>query len=92
MNASAIRGPQLTHSRQKFLNRVGDSSVYRPVLNIFVSEIRLQRPSIVASVGESIAARMSKHVWMRLEAEFRLDPCPLDHPGEASRGEWCSAL
>jgi hypothetical protein len=25
MNASAIRGPQLTHSRQKFLNRVGDS-------------------------------------------------------------------
>ena len=48
--------------------------------------------SVVTSVRQRIAAGMSEHVRMRLEAKLRLDTCPLDHPGEAGRGEWCSTL
>jgi hypothetical protein len=28
---------------------------------------------------------------LRLEAELSLDPCSLDHPGEAGRCEWLHA-
>ena len=62
------------------------------VLNIFVPEVCLQRSRVMTSVSQRIAAGMSEHVRMRLEAELRLDPCSLDHPGEAGRCEWRSTL
>ena len=39
------------------------------MLNILVPEICLQRPGIVALVGEGEPAGMSEHVWVRQEAE-----------------------
>jgi hypothetical protein len=62
------------------------------VLNVFMPKVRLQRPRIVTTVRQRIAARMSKHVRMRLEAKLRLDPCPFDHPGEAGGGKRYSTL
>jgi hypothetical protein len=41
-------------------------SVPNRVLNVFVSEVRLQRPRVVASVGECVATGMPQHVRMRL--------------------------
>jgi hypothetical protein len=38
-----------THSRQKFLNRVGDSSAHG-MLNIAVAKPVLNRPSVVAGI------------------------------------------
>ena len=46
----------------------------------------------MASISESIAAGMSEHVRMRLEAELRLDTCALDHPGKAGGREWRSTF
>jgi hypothetical protein len=62
------------------------------VLNVFMPKVRLQRPRIVTTVRQRIAARMSKHVRMRLEAKLRLDPCPFDHPRKASAAERSPAL
>jgi hypothetical protein len=62
------------------------------VLNVFVAQIGLQCPGVVASVRQRKTARMSKHVRMRFETELRLDSCPLDHPREAGGCERCSTL
>jgi hypothetical protein len=43
----------------------------------------LQRPGVVAPVGQGVAASVPQHVGMGLEAELRLKPCPLDHASEA---------
>ncbi len=59
------------------------------MLDILVAEICLQRPRIVPSVGEGVTASMPQHVRVWFEAELRLDPCPLEHPGEAGGGERC---
>jgi hypothetical protein len=55
------------------------------VLDILVTEISVQRPRIVPSVGEGIAAGVSEHVRVRLEAELRLDP---RSPGRGERAEF----
>ncbi len=57
-----------------------------------MTEVRLQRPSIVTTIRQRIAACMSKHVRMGLEGKLRLDSCSLNHPGEAGGGEWRSTL
>ena len=62
------------------------------VLNVFLPQVCLQRPGIVTTVRQRIAAGMSEHVRVRLEAELGLDTCSFDHPGEAGRGERCSAF
>ena len=43
-------------------------------------------------VGERVAAGVPEHVRVRLEAELRLEPCPLDHAGEPCGAEGCPAL
>jgi hypothetical protein len=51
------------------LNLPGDSSVYRTVCWIFaMAEVGLQRPRIVALVGQREAAGVPQHVRMSLEA------------------------
>src|ERR1700721_2082635 len=49
------------------------------VLNAFVPQIGLQRPGIVASIGQRIATGMPKHVGMNAQFEARLAPAPLSH-------------
>jgi hypothetical protein len=57
------------------------------VLDVFVAEIGLQRPCIVAFVGEGKAAGVSQHVRVGLELEASHGACTLDHPGKAGGGE-----
>lgn len=57
------------------------------MLDILVTEVCLKRSCIVAPVSKRVAAGVSEHVWVRLEAELRLEPCPFQHPREARRGE-----
>ena len=47
-------------------------------------EIRLNRPRVVAIVGELVAG-MPEHVGMCLDAQISRDGCPLNHSGEAGR-------
>ena len=44
------------YSRQKFLNRVDDIGVAHRVLDVFVTQVGLQRPGVVSSVGQRVAA------------------------------------
>jgi hypothetical protein len=39
------------------------------MLNVLMTEMRLQSSRIVDLVGQCIAAGVSQHVWMRLEAK-----------------------
>jgi len=55
-------------------------------------QIGLQRPRIVAPVGQRVAAGMPEHVRKRLEAQLRLDPCTFDHSGEAGGRKRSAAL
>ncbi len=62
------------------------------MLDVFVPEICLQRPRVVASVRQRIAAGVPEHVWMGLKSQLCLDGCPLDHPSEAGGRERRSTL
>ena len=62
--------------------RVG-GRVLDGVLNVAVSEVRLQRPRIMPFVGERITAGVPEHMWVRFEPQLGLVPCPLDHASKA---------
>jgi hypothetical protein len=49
-------------------------------------EISLDRPRVVAVVGELIAAGVLQHVDMCLDAKISLGSRPFDDVGEAGRG------
>jgi hypothetical protein len=49
-----------------------------------MAKIMRKRPCIVAIVGELIAGRMAKHVWVNLERELRSASSSLDHSQEPS--------
>jgi hypothetical protein len=71
------------YSRQKFLKRSTASSSSQRcagcfVLDVLVPEVSLQRTSVVASVRQSIAARVPQHV--RVDGERHL--CPLPNAGK----------
>jgi hypothetical protein len=73
--------------RQKSLNLAGYSSVIaNRMLDVAVAEVGLQRPHIVASVGQCITADVAEHVRVRLEAEFGLSSRPLNHAGKTGNG------
>jgi hypothetical protein len=48
---------------------------------------RLQRPRVVAPVGQRVAAGVPEHVRVWLEAELRLDPGSLNHPRKSGGDE-----
>ena len=78
---------------QKSLNRSGDKlGVAHRMLDILVPEIRLQRPGIVAFVGEGEPAGVPQHVRVRREAEPGGLAGALYKPGEAARGERRASL
>jgi hypothetical protein len=61
------------------------SGIARRILNIAMPEIGLDRPRVVAIVGELIATGMAQHVGVRLDAQVGRVGCTLDHAGEARR-------
>src|SRR5665213_305790 len=76
--------------------RLGSPKVLEPrwrklgvahVLNVPVAEVGLQRACVVALVRQCIAAGMSQHVRVSLEAQSCLDAGALDHACESCRGE-----
>ena len=62
------------------------------VLDIAMTEIRLQRSRIMSLVRQSISTGMPEHVWVRLKAKPSLDACPFDHAGKPSGTERRSSL
>ena len=62
------------------------------VLDVFMPKVGLERPRVVAVIGERIATGVSQHVWVRFEPELGADTRPLDHPGKASGSERCASL
>ena len=57
-----------------------------------MAEPSLDCPSVVALVGEGVAAGVAEHVRVRLQLEAGDDGSTLDHPGKAGRGERGSPL
>jgi hypothetical protein len=62
------------------------------VLNVFVTEIGLQSAGIVTFVRQGEAAGMPLHVRVRLEPEFCLHPCLVEHPRKPGSGERAAAF
>ena len=62
------------------------------MLNVAVAEVGLQRPRVVALVGQRITAGVPQHVRVRLEGQLGLPARPLDHAGEPSGAERCPAF
>src|SRR4051794_5746338 len=62
------------------------------VLDIPVAEIRLQRPSVVAAIGQGESASMSEHVRMHLDLKLGSLCGSFQHPGKAGSGERRAAL
>jgi hypothetical protein len=67
-------------------------SIPRRVLDISVSQVRLQCARIMAVICQFVATAMAKHVSMSLDPQFRKPGRPFDHAREARRGEWRAAL
>jgi hypothetical protein len=56
--------------------------IARRVLNIAMPEIGLDRTGVVAIVGELVAAGMTEHAGVRLDAQIGHVGCPLDQAGK----------
>ena len=66
---------QTSVASPKILESVGrDFDVPDRVLNVLVPEVVLQRPRVVAIVGELEPAGMAKHVWV--DREWHLGGLP----------------
>ena len=50
-----------------------------------MAKVSLDRSCVVAVIRKLIAAGMSEHVGMSLDAEFGHHNCPLDESGKAGR-------
>jgi hypothetical protein len=70
--------------RQRRVDRgAGDRPMSQPALN---------RPGVVAFVGQRVAAGVAQHVRVGLQLQPGGLRGALDHAGEAGRGEWRAAL
>jgi hypothetical protein len=57
-----------------------------------MAEPSLDRPGVVALVGQRVAAGVAQHVGMGLDLKLGASRRALDHPGKAGRGERRSAF
>jgi hypothetical protein len=57
-----------------------------------MGEPSLDRTGVVAPIGEGVAAGVAQHVRVRFELKASAGRGPLDHAGEAGRGEWRPAF
>jgi hypothetical protein len=80
---ACLRAISLPEELLEPLRRQG--RIARRILNIAMSKIRLDRPRVVAIVGELIAAGVAQHVGMRLDAQIGRNGCSLNHAGERWR-------
>jgi hypothetical protein len=62
------------------------------VLDIFVSEVILQRAGIMPGVRQRVAAGVTEHVSVRLERQAGFLSGPLDDPVERIGCEWTAPL
>src|SRR5215831_13672564 len=62
------------------------------MLDVPVAEVVLQRPCVVAIVGELEATGMAKHVWVDRERHLGSLADALDEAVEANRTDWPAAL
>jgi hypothetical protein len=62
------------------------------VPNVFVAQIVLDRPRVVAVAGELVACGMPQHVSMNLKRELGLLAGTLHQPIKALGGGWAAAL
>ena len=62
------------------------------VLDVAVSQIGLERPGVVALVGQRVGAGVSQHVRGRIECKPRVGACPLHQSGKPSSGKGRSSL
>jgi len=85
-SAGAVGGAEmcpLGSISKKFLEPLQrQGGVARRILDVAVAEIGLDRPRVVAVIGELVAAGMSWHVGVRLDTQIGRGGCPLDHPGK----------
>src|SRR5262245_27749382 len=62
------------------------------MLDVPVAEVVLQRPCVVAIVGELEPTGMAKHVWVDRERHLGSLADALDEAVEANRADWPAAL
>jgi hypothetical protein len=62
------------------------------VLDVFVPEVVLQGPRVVAVICQLESASMAKHVRVDGERHLRGLPEPLDEPVETDWADWTAAL
>src|SRR5262249_31673126 len=80
-------------STPKIFESVGSHlGVADRVLDVLVPEVVLQRPRVVAIVGELEPTGMAKHVWMDREWHLGSLADALDEAGEAHRTDWPASL
>jgi hypothetical protein len=73
-------------NREKLLEPMWcQGRIARRVLDVAVTEVRLDGTRIMVIVGELVTAGMAQHVGMRLDAEVGSNGCPLDRAREARR-------
>jgi hypothetical protein len=69
-----------------------ERGVARGLLDIGVPHVGLDRPGVVAIVGELKPRGMPQHVGVDLDAEIGFDAGALDHAAESRCRERCAAL
>ena len=80
-------------SLQKFLNLPGRHlRIADGVRDVPVPEVVLDRPGVVAVVGELVAGRVPKHVRIDREGEARQGTCPGHQLSDGCRCHWPAAL
>lgn len=84
--ASKLLSPKFSEPARRQL------SIADGVLDVLMSQVRLQRACVVTLIGERIAAGVSEHVRMDLESQLGRYACPLDHSRKARRSERRAAL
>src|SRR5262245_38241720 len=80
-------------STPKIFESVGSHlGVADRVLDVLVPEVVLQRPRVVAIVGELEPTGMAQHVWVDREWHLGGLPDALHKPVEANGTDWSAAL
>ena len=74
--------PKILESRRRQFC-VADS-----MLDVFMAEIGLQGPSVVALISKSVASGKPKHVRMSFEPELRYGAGAFHHARKPGRTEW----
>jgi hypothetical protein len=81
--AQFVAGPGGSISKKLLEPLRRQRRVARRILNVAMPEVGLDRPRVVAVVGELIAAGVAEHVGVNFDTEASLEARALDHAREA---------